>query len=90
MERHFILKEKKMPKMKTKSGAKKRFKITGSGRVKFKQSNTRHRLLSRPNSMKRKARGMTIMSPADEQVVLTYMPYMRKKKKSSSAKKGDE
>jgi large subunit ribosomal protein L35 len=73
-----------MPKMKTKSGAKKRFRITGSGRVKFKQSNTRHRLLSRPKSMKRKARGMEIMEPCDEQLVLTYMPYARKKAKSGS------
>ena len=76
-----------MPKMKTKSGAKKRFKITASGKVKFKQSNARHRLLSRPKSMKRKARGTDIMCDADEQLVKTYMPYARKRKSKSTAKK---
>ncbi len=69
-----------MPKMKTKSGAKKRFKITASGKVKFKQSNARHRLLSRPTSMKRKARGTAVMCEADETIVKKYMPYARKRK----------
>ena len=75
-----------MPKLKAKSGAKRRFRIPGSGRVKFRQSNTRHRLLSRPKSMKRKARGMEIMEPCDEQIVLKYMPYARKKAKRTTKK----
>lgn len=76
-----------MPKMKTKSGAKKRFKVTASGKVKFKQSNARHRLLSRPKSMKRKARGTTTMCDADERLVKTYMPYARKRKNKTTKKK---
>lgn len=72
-----------MPKMKTKSGAKKRFRVTSSGKVKFKQSNTRHRLISRPKSMKRKARGMAIMNECDANLVRTYMPYARKTKNSA-------
>ena len=46
-----------MPKMKTKSGAKKRFKVTGSGKVKAKSAFARHMQMNKPKSMKRKARG---------------------------------
>ena len=37
-----------MPKMKTKSGAKKRFSRTASGKIKFKPAHKRHRLISKP------------------------------------------
>lgn len=76
-----------MPKMKTKSGTKKRFRVTASGAVKFKQSNTRHRLLSRPKSMKRKARGTEIMNEADTRIVLQWMPYARKRKSKPATAK---
>ncbi|MGN6499917.1 MAG: large ribosomal subunit protein bL35, partial [Tsuneonella sp.] len=39
-------KETKMPKMKTKSGVKKRFKITATGKVKHGVAGKRHRLIS--------------------------------------------
>ena len=61
-----------MPKMKTKSGAKKRFKVTASGKVKFKQAHARHRLISKPQKMKRKARGCAIMFHADGVKVLNF------------------
>ncbi len=67
-----------MPKMKTKSGAKKRFKLTGTGKVKFKQAHTRHRLISKPKQMKRHARGTAVLSEADTGQVLGWMPYARK------------
>ena len=64
-----------MPKKKTKSGAKKRFKVTASGKVKFKQSNTRHRLISKSKKMKRHAKGTEVMFKADgEKVVTFFMP----------------
>ncbi|MDB5409200.1 MAG: rpmI [Rhodospirillales bacterium] len=66
-----------MPKMKTKSGAKKRFHVTGSGKVKANVAHKRHRLISKPKQMKRKARGTTILQKGDAKLVLTYMPYMR-------------
>lgn len=70
-----------MPKMKTKSGAKKRFKVTGSGKVKFKQAHSRHRLISKPKKMKRKARGTAVMFVSDGNKVLNYsMPYSLKKR----------
>lgn len=67
-----------MPKMKTKSGAKKRFKVTGSGKVVMKQAHTRHRLISKPQQMKRKARGTTLADKADVRTILSWMPYARK------------
>ena len=70
-----------MPKMKTKSGAKKRFRVTSTGKVKVKQAKMRHMQMNKPKSMKRKAKGMTTLCPADERKVLrNYLPYSRKKK----------
>jgi len=43
------LKESKMPKMKTKSAAKKRFKITGTGKVMYAQAGKRHGMIKRTN-----------------------------------------
>jgi large subunit ribosomal protein L35 len=76
-----------MPKMKTKSGAKKRFKVTASGKVKFKQAHARHRLISKPKKMKRKARGTAVMFKADGEKVLNYfLPYQLKKRRKPKAK----
>ncbi len=66
-----------MPKMKTKSGAKKRFSRTATGLIKAGVAHKRHRLISKPKSMKRKARGTTILRDGDARLVLTYMPYLR-------------
>lgn len=71
-----------MPKMKTKSGAKKRFKVTGKGRVKFKAAYMRHMQMNKPKSMKRKARGTTHLCEADAGIVLeNFVPYQRGRKK---------
>ena len=64
-----------MPKMKTKSGAKKRFKMTASGRVKSAQAGKRHGMIKRTNSQIRKLRGTTTMSKQDGKIVKSYMPY---------------
>ncbi|HEV3174963.1 MAG TPA: 50S ribosomal protein L35 [Stellaceae bacterium] len=66
-----------MPKMKTKSGAKKRFSRTASGKIKFKPAHKRHRLISKPKQMKRKATGSSYLQKGDAKLVLTYMPYLR-------------
>ena len=66
-----------MPKMKTKSGAKKRFSRTASGKIRMNVAHKRHRLISKPKQMKRHARGTTILQPGDTKLVLTYMPYLR-------------
>ncbi len=76
-----------MPKMKTKSGAKKRFTVTATGKVKFKQSHARHRLISKPKKMKRKARGTAVMFKSDGDKVLNhYMPYLGAKRRKGRVK----
>ena len=69
--------EKTMPKMKTKSGAKKRFKVTASGRVKSAQAGKRHGMIKRSSKFIRNARGTTTLCKADENIVKSYMPYSR-------------
>ena len=64
-----------MPKLKTKSSAKKRFKLTASGKVKMAQAGKRHGMIKRTNSQIRKQRGTTIMSKHDSKIVKSYMPY---------------
>jgi large subunit ribosomal protein L35 len=64
-----------MPKLKTKSSAKKRFKITASGKVVMAQAGKRHGMIKRTNSQIRKQRGTTIMSKQDSKIVKSYMPY---------------
>jgi large subunit ribosomal protein L35 len=66
-----------MPKMKTKSGAKKRFKVTASGRVVAGQAGKRHGMIKRTRKFIRNARGTTTLSAPDEKIVKTYMPYAR-------------
>lgn len=70
-----------MPKMKTHSSAKKRFKVTKTGRVKSKASFMRHMQMNKPKSMKRKARGLMVLSDPDARIVLhNFLPYSRKKR----------
>ena len=58
-----------MPKMKTRRGAAKRFKVTGSGRIKRNKANHRHMLIRRSNKAKRKMRQSSIVSAADRKLV---------------------
>ncbi len=58
-----------MPKMKTKSAAKKRFKVTGTGKVKRATAYRSHILTSKTTKRKRKLRGPHLVSKADERAV---------------------
>ena len=79
-----------MPKMKTHSGAKKRFKITAKGHVKSKSAFTSHMMMNKPKSMKRKAKGLSTLSKPDERIVLrNWLPYSRKRKSKPYAKKSE-
>lgn len=69
---NFNLRETKMPKMKTKSSAKKRFKLTATGKVKMAQAGKRHGMCKRSNKFIRNARGTTMMHPSDAKKVITY------------------
>ena len=55
-----------MPKMKTKSGAKKRFKITGTGKVKRFRAFKSHILTKKHPKRKRRLRQATLVAHADE------------------------
>ena len=66
-----------MPKMKTKSSCKKRFKVTASGRVKSAHAGKRHGMIKRTTKFIRQARGTTVMSAPDEKIVKSMMPYSR-------------
>jgi large subunit ribosomal protein L35 len=54
-----------MPKQKTHSGAKKRFKVTGSGKITHERSNRRHLLESKSSKRTRRLMGDKEVAPAD-------------------------
>lgn len=66
-----------MPKLKTKSGAKKRFKMTASGKIKVGQAGKRHGMIKRSTKFIRQSRGTTVLSEADTKIVKSFMPYAR-------------
>ena len=66
-----------MPKMKTKSSCKKRFKVTASGRVLAGQAGKRHGMIKRSTKFTRTARGTTTLSAPDEKIIKSMMPYSR-------------
>jgi large subunit ribosomal protein L35 len=55
-----------MPKMKTKSSAKKRFKVTGTGKLKRKHAFKSHILTKKSKKRKAKLTKATLVHPADE------------------------
>ena len=63
-----------MPKLKTKSGAKKRFKITATGKIKAGVAGKRHRLLHHSAKYIRQNRGTKVMTPQDARIIKTYLP----------------
>ncbi|OGT00042.1 MAG: 50S ribosomal protein L35 [Gallionellales bacterium RIFCSPLOWO2_12_FULL_59_22] len=64
-----------MPKMKTKSGAAKRFKIRAGGSVKRSQAFKRHILTKKTTKNKRQLRGTTAVHPTNTASVRAMMPY---------------
>lgn len=54
-----------MPKMKTNSGAKKRFRVTAKGKVKRRHANMRHILTKKETKRKRHLRDWTLVSDPD-------------------------
>jgi len=61
-----------MPKLKTKSGAKKRFKITGTGKVMFAQSGKRHGMIKRTKKQIRDHRGTKVLFKSDGDNIIKY------------------
>jgi len=64
--------ESQMPKMKTKSGAKKRFKVTGSGKVLYAQSRKRHGMIKRTKKQIRQLRGTNVLFKTDGDNIKKY------------------
>ena len=65
-----------MSKLKSKSSAKKRFAMTGTGKVRANVAYKRHCLTAKSQKMKRKARGTMILSDRDSGAVIKhYLPY---------------
>jgi len=71
-----LLKGIEMPKLKTKSSAKKRFSATGTGKLKRNFAKKRHCLFCKSQKMKRQARGTTLVSEVDVQIVKKFLPYL--------------
>ena len=59
-------------KLKTKSGAKKRFKITGTGKVKYQQTGKRHGMIKRTKKQIRQLRGTNVLFKTDGDNVKKY------------------
>jgi large subunit ribosomal protein L35 len=64
-----------MPKLKTKSGAKKRFSLTASGKVRASQAGKQHGMIKRTNKQLRNSRGTRILAPQDAKNVKKLIPY---------------
>ena len=64
-----------MPKMKTKSGAKKRFRVRASGSIKRSQAFKRHILTKKTTKVKRQLRGMLTVHESDAAQVRAMLPY---------------
>jgi large subunit ribosomal protein L35 len=67
-------KDDEMPKMKTKSSAKKRFKITGTGKVMAAGAGKQHGMIKRSNKFIRNARGTMVLCDADAKIVKKFLP----------------
>ncbi len=64
-----------MPKLKTHSSSKKRFNITGSGKIKRAKAYRRHILTKKTSKRKRNLRKNTVVSSADYSTIKRLIPY---------------
>jgi large subunit ribosomal protein L35 len=66
-----------MPKMKTNRAAAKRFKFTGTGKIKRRHANLRHILVNKTRKQKRRLGKSTIVDKTNERVLKALLPYGR-------------
>ena len=64
-----------MPKLKTHRGAAKRFKKTGTGKIRRTKAFRRHLLTSKTKRVKRHMRGLVVVSSADAHKLKRMLPY---------------
>ncbi len=65
-----------MPKMKSNRGAAKRFKLTGSGKIKRKKAFTSHILTKKSTKRKRNLRQSGLVDSANEKAIRKILPYL--------------
>ncbi len=65
-----------MPKQKTSRGAAKRFKVTGTGKLKRRKAYLRHILTSKTRKQKRHLGKSTIVDPANAKAISRLLPYL--------------
>ncbi|OPY12279.1 MAG: 50S ribosomal protein L35 [Syntrophus sp. PtaU1.Bin005] len=65
-----------MPKLKTHRGAAKRFKLTGSGKVRRHHANASHILTTKTTKRKRNLRKSAILDKRDERQIKRLIPYL--------------
>jgi large subunit ribosomal protein L35 len=65
-----------MPKMKTNRGAAKRFKVTGSGKIRRRKAYLRHILTSKTTKQKRHLRKSTLVAGSDGRSIRALIPYL--------------
>lgn len=65
-----------MPKMKTHRGAAKRFKVTGTGKIKRSKAYKSHILTGKPSKRTRKLRTATLVSKTEQGNIKKLLPYM--------------
>ena len=64
-----------MPKVKTHSGAKKRFSVTGSGKVVYQKNGRRHQLQNKNAKRRRRLRQQGVLTPVLADTLKQMMPY---------------
>ncbi len=65
-----------MPKIKTRRGAAKRFKITGSGKVRRRHAYLRHILSTKTRKQKRNLRQPALVSDSEAKAIKKLIPYL--------------
>jgi large subunit ribosomal protein L35 len=70
------LTEQKVPKIKTNSSAAKRFKVTGSGKIKRNKGFKRHILSTKSKKRKRNLRRATMVAAVEQKNIRKLIPYL--------------
>ena len=64
-----------MPKMKTRRGAKKRMKVTGTGKIKRAKAFRRHNMTKTNHGRKKQTRGTYLVAKSDQKPMKLLLPY---------------
>ncbi len=67
--------ENKMPKLKTKSSVKKRFKVTATGKIVSSQANKQHNMRKRSKRQIREQRGTIVLPDMEQKRIRQFIPY---------------